>query len=200
VRRSLLLQRDSRGPSFRRRSGSVAAAREPVDLGRTKVAIRLIGYTERVPDVATWIALAIGIYGGGLSTYTAVTRRQESKRELARGIDVVVRTRVLAGPPTVPVTAIHAHNRERRPVQIVRAGALMTNGLMMWHGPETPGLPATLGDGESVEIHLPDEWFWLIRGSTRAEVSRLAVSDAGGTLYFSDPRGLPPPDAKPAAD
>lgn len=35
----------------------------------------------------------------------------------------------------------------------------------------------------SVEIRLRDDWFWLITGITRAEVSRLAVSDAGGTVY-----------------
>ncbi len=155
--------------------------------GARRTPVRPARYTHRVPDVTTWIALAVGVYGGGLSTYTAVTRRLNSKRELARGVDVVIRTRVLAGPPTVPVTAIHAYNRERRPVQIVRAGALMTNGVPIWHGPE---LPATLGPGESVEIRLPDEWFWLITASTQAEVSRLMVSDAGGTMYFSDPRQL----------
>ena len=152
-----------------------------------------------MPDATTWIALAIGGYGAGLSTYTAVNGRLQSKRELARGVEVVVRTRVLAGPPTVPVTAVHAYNRERRPVQIVRAGAVMTNGMLVWHGPETPELPATLGDGESVEIRLPDDWFWLITSSTQAQVSRLVVSDAGGTMYFSEPRRLDAPDTESPA-
>lgn len=68
------------------------------------VPVRPAGYTDRVPDVTTWIALPMGAYGAALSTYSAVSRRKESKRELARGLDVVVRTRVLAGPPAVPVT------------------------------------------------------------------------------------------------
>lgn len=76
----------------------------------------------------------------------------------------------------------------------------MTNGMLMWHGPETPELPATLGDGESVEIRLRDDWFWLITGSTQAEVSRLVVSDAGGTMYFSDPRQPQASDAESATD
>lgn len=153
-----------------------------------------------MPDMAAWAALAIGSYGAGLSTYTAVARRRDSKRELARVVDVIVRTRVVAGPPTLPVTAILAYNRERRPVQIVRAGALMTNGILIWHGPETPGLPATLGDGEGVEIRLPDDWFWLITGTTQAEVGRFVVADAGGTQYFSDPRQLQPGDAHQPAN
>jgi hypothetical protein len=70
----------------------------------------------------------------------------------------------------------------------------------MWHGPETPELPATLGDGESVEIHLPDEWFWLITGSTHAEVSRFVVTDAAGTMYFSDPRQLESSSSDASAD
>jgi hypothetical protein len=105
--------------------------------------------------------------------------------------------RVLAGPPTRPVLAIHAFNSERRPVEIVRAGVIAANGSVVWHGPETPELPARLGDGESIEIRLPDEWIELVRASTGQEALQLAVMGAGGKIYASEPRDLPSDEQTP---
>jgi hypothetical protein len=106
--------------------------------------------------------------------------------------------RVLAGPPTRPVLAIHAFNTEQRPVEVIRAGVIVANGTLIWHGPETPELPARLGDGESVEIRLPDEWIELVRASTGHDVVQLAVMDAGGQLYVSEPRDLQPAEPESA--
>ena len=105
---------------------------------------------------------------------------------------------MLAGPPNRPVLAIHAFNSERRPVEVVRAGVIVANGATIWHGPETPELPARLADGESVEIRLPDDWIELIRASSGHDVVQLAVMDAGGKLYVSEPRDLPTEEAAPA--
>jgi hypothetical protein len=138
-------------------------------------------------DAPTWIALGVGLYGAGLSTFTFVSNRLDAARAQARGIEVYSRMRVVPGDPPGPALAILAYNRERRPVQIVRAGIISESGMLVWHGPETPELPATLGDGESVEVRLPNDWIQLVTASTGGQISGFAVMDAGRTVYRSDP-------------
>lgn len=137
-------------------------------------------------DLVSWGASAIAGYGAIVSTYTVVSRHRERQSELARGITVTPRSRIIPGDPPYAVLAIHAYNSGRRPVEIVRAGLKLVNGMGVWHGPETAELPALLGDGQSVEIRLPPDWIDLVTASA-GEPERLAVTDAGGTIYLSEP-------------
>jgi hypothetical protein len=142
-------------------------------------------------DTATWIALGVAVYGAGLSTAIAVGQLRQRKREAARGIDVLPRGRMMQGRP---VFGVYAYNSESRPVQVVRAGLVGLNGVPIWHGaPHPPQLPALLGVGESVFIPFLDAWLTQVRMSMpHVEYMGVAVEDAGGRVYTSEP-GTPPP-------
>lgn len=147
-----------------------------------------------VADAPAWIALGIALYGGGLSTYNTVIERRGKLEELVRDVRVTGRMRPGADP-SKPVLTVRAYNSKKRPVQVTRAGVVLRSGIIMWQGPSTPGLPARLDDGDSIEVPLAPEWLELTQAAMRQEIVGLAVEDASGTPH----RSSPGPDSSPPA-
>ena len=136
-------------------------------------------------DVPAWIALGIALYGGALSTFNAVIERRRHQQGLTR--DLVVTGRVWpSADPTKAALMVRAYNSGQRPVHVIRAGVVLQSGIIVWHGPTTPRLPAGLADGESIEIPLTPDWLDLVRASMRQDIVGFAVEDASRTPYVSE--------------
>ncbi len=145
-------------------------------------------------DVATWTALGVAIYAAGVSTYNEFTKRRDSKRALERNVHVEGRMRHKGGDVTHPVRVVTAVNTQRRPIEIARVGAVLASGVQVWR-PTADDLPARLGDGESVELELPDNWLDLVGGSLQSEIVAYSVADSNGAVYESERLGGVPQDS-----
>jgi hypothetical protein len=139
-----------------------------------------------VADVATWVALAIALYGAGLATYTAIGRRRERREALRREVLVTGDVRPHPEDPKEPLFRLTATNAAVRPVEIAKAGVVMDNGFIVFHGPYTPNLPAHLEDGQSVSVMFDQLWIDMVQATTSQEIAGLAVRDSTGQHYFSE--------------
>lgn len=136
--------------------------------------------------MAELAALSLAVYGASLSTWNLVARRRERRESLTRDVLVTGDAKPDPSDPRHPLFRIRAANVGQRPVEIVAAGVVMTNGFSVFHGPETAGLPAWLNDGQSVTVILEKEWLEMAEAMTDQKIAGLAVRDSTGNMHFSN--------------
>jgi hypothetical protein len=152
-------------------------------------------------DPTAWVALGIAVYGASLGTYKAWTGRSERKEALRREVRV---TGTFRPHPDDPINRtryiLSATNFAQRPVEIVKAGLVVSDGPgLIWAPAETtPSLPARLGDGEGVTVEMPDDWVEPFVLDPFGHIDYLAVMEATGQVYLSESN--PRPDADTDAE
>ena len=121
-------------------------------------------------DVAQWVTLALAIWGSGLSTFVAVRQLRRDRPEL----------KLFIHPTQHPSGRLEAAwvvkvaNPKARPVEVETVALIDHEGLqasmedpvppvqVRIQGRVVSGLPAVLGDGESLEVvfpePLPERW------------------------------------------